>query len=154
MSTTISTDFNGTKDRVLNQPDVETIDLEGNPLRTLVHFRGKLQVATLSRSSWLMGPDDDRTLVQTDRGYSGACWVGRPTHVFDEDYLELGVDSEGATHVWNVWDNVVHVVAGGDRKRTEDLDATRAGDALNWVAFVADRRGWADLHPIFTEVRE
>ncbi|ELZ84425.1 hypothetical protein C453_12801 [Haloferax elongans ATCC BAA-1513] len=122
------------------------------PIRCIVTLQEGTQIATLYDAPTLMGPNDERHMVSSDRGISAATWA-LPDHVFNDNYVELGVDADGSIHVWNVWDNVVHVVdADGRRERVERLNDYGGKDVLTWVEFVAGRRGWADLDPVFEEV--
>lgn len=70
----------------------------------------------------------------------------RPPTVF------LGVDSAGAHHVYRTRTETVHVVHP-DRGRTH-TERLRGRHADEWMAFVADRRGWArrDYGVGFTEL--
>ncbi|MFC7202841.1 hypothetical protein ACFQJC_04890 [Haloferax namakaokahaiae] len=153
MSTTIPTVENGTDtDSALNRRDFDEDDL---PVRALYRADGEtLQVVTISHPELLLGPAEERHLVASDRGTVEALWVSGAPHVFDEAWLELGVDAEGATHIWNVWDNVVYVVnAAGALEYVFDFDDEPRLDVVLYLDHVENRRGWTSLHPVFAEVR-
>ena len=57
-------------------------------------------------------------------------------------YINLGTDGDGATHTYRTTDETVHAVAAdGTREHVEQLAGASVDD---WMAFVADKRGWAD----------
>jgi len=58
----------------------------------------------------------------------------RPTTV------ELGEDQRGADHIYRPRDELIHVIAAdGTREHVEDMRGRSVDD---WMAYVADRRGW------------
>lgn len=56
-------------------------------------------------------------------------------------YFALGIDAEGALHVFCTKDRTVHVLNDGERENTRWLDRRPIGD---WMGFVAERRGWVE----------
>ena len=59
-------------------------------------------------------------------------------------YIELGVDSRGASHCWHTPSNTVHVVdAHGVRTHRFDLEDTALPSIDAYCAHVAEKRQWA-----------
>ena len=62
-----------------------------------------------------------------------------------DSYIMVGVDQEGAHHIYRTRDETVHVIKNGQRTYRQELD----GRSVNaWITFVSERRGWKyrDLH--------
>ena len=58
-----------------------------------------------------------------------------------DDYIPVGVDEEGAHHVYRTTDESVHVIENGGRTQRENLEAV--GQTINaWIDYVAHERGW------------
>jgi hypothetical protein len=61
-------------------------------------------------------------------------------------YVPLGRDERGAEHVWGATQRAVFVVSpDGGRERHPDRDDQEylaGGDIAEWMAHVADTRGW------------
>jgi len=53
------------------------------------------------------------------------------------DHMVLGIDGVGHVHHYDARAERVHVVSDAGRELTE-----RVGDVDDWMAFVAERRGW------------
>jgi len=58
-------------------------------------------------------------------------------------YLALGVDADGCWHTYRTTDETVLVTSADGIEHVERLGGRAVRE---WVAFVDDRRGWAD-HP-------
>jgi hypothetical protein len=70
--------------------------------------------------------------------------VGAVVAILDE-LVDLGVDQEGARHLWSPDSNLVWAVEpGGDVEWSYDLDADAHADkdARKWTHYVARERGW------------
>ncbi len=57
------------------------------------------------------------------------------------DTIVLGVDDFGCQHVYRTATETIHVVEDGERVHVEHLGNRHADE---WMAFVADRRGWSE----------
>lgn len=56
-------------------------------------------------------------------------------------YFDLGQDAGGAWHTYCTLTDEVHVVADGERELVQALEGR---DIEDWMAFVAQERGWDD----------
>jgi len=63
--------------------------------------------------------------------------AGRPA------YMVIGRDETGASHVYRTTDETIHVVRDTEREHVQHLGARPVED---WLAHVADARGWAETH--------
>lgn len=66
----------------------------------------------------------------------------KPTDRIDQLAL-LGTDAAGAEHRLDTTGRVVYVLRDGEVQQAESI-RNRGLEA--WVQYVADRRGWAELH--------
>ncbi|OAQ51485.1 hypothetical protein HTG_18945 [Natrinema mahii] len=65
-----------------------------------------------------------------------------------DDYIPVGVDNEGAHHVYRTIDESVHVVENGERTVRYDLeDVEKTID--DWIDYIADRRGGFEVQYLF-----
>ena len=56
-----------------------------------------------------------------------------------DSYIQIGVDQEGAHHLYRTEDETVHVIRDGQRTYRQDLD----GRSINeWINYVRGKRGW------------
>jgi hypothetical protein len=61
------------------------------------------------------------------------------------DYIFVGIDTEGAHHVYRTTDETVHVIRNTDRTHRYDLEGLE--QTINdWINYVAARRGFATQH--------
>ncbi|QGN05867.1 hypothetical protein Hrd1104_00215 [Halorhabdus sp. CBA1104] len=56
-----------------------------------------------------------------------------------DNYIPLGTDADGRSHVYRTLDETIHVIDGDERTHREAI-ATRSVD--EWMAFVEGRVGW------------
>lgn len=59
------------------------------------------------------------------------------------DYLELGDDTDGASHVYRTTDETIHVVHDGDRVQRFDLNETSVDTYVKFVRDEVEGREWA-----------
>lgn len=58
------------------------------------------------------------------------------------DYIELGDDSDGASHVYRTTDETIHVVQDGKRIQKFVLDTCTVDDYVKFVRDEVDEREW------------
>ncbi|MFA9427052.1 hypothetical protein [Natronorubrum sp. A-ect3] len=64
------------------------------------------------------------------------------------DYIFVGVDNEGAHHVYRTTDESVHVIENGERTFRYDLeDVEKTID--DWIDYIYDRRGGFEAQYLF-----
>src|SRR6056297_1702624 len=64
------------------------------------------------------------------------------------DYISVGIDNEGAHHVYRTSDESVHVIENGERTVRYDLeDIEKTID--DWIDYIADRRGGFEVQYLF-----
>ena len=56
-------------------------------------------------------------------------------------YIQIGVDSEGAHHIYRTRDETVHVIRDGQRSYRIDL-LKRRKTVNDWIRHVSCKRGW------------
>jgi len=64
------------------------------------------------------------------------------------DYISVGIDNEGAHHVYRTTDESVHVIENGERTVRYDLeDVEKTID--DWIDYIIDRRGGFEVQYLF-----
>ncbi|RZV05210.1 hypothetical protein BDK88_4233 [Natrinema hispanicum] len=64
------------------------------------------------------------------------------------NYISVGIDNEGAHHVYRTTDESVHVIENGERTVRYDLeDVEKTID--DWIDYIADRRGGFEVQYLF-----
>ncbi|MFD1564419.1 hypothetical protein ACFR99_12765 [Haloarchaeobius amylolyticus] len=64
------------------------------------------------------------------------------------NYISVGIDNEGAYHVYRTTDESVHVIENGERTVRYDLeDVEKTID--DWIDYIADRRGGFKVQYLF-----
>ena len=64
------------------------------------------------------------------------------------NYISVGIDNEGAHHVYRTTDESVHVIENGERTFRYDLkDVEKTID--DWIDYIADRRGGFEVQYLF-----
>ncbi|QFU84298.1 hypothetical protein [Natronorubrum aibiense] len=64
------------------------------------------------------------------------------------DYIPIGIDNEGAHHVYRTTDESVHVIENGERAFRYDLeDVEKTID--DWIDYITDRRGGFEVQYLF-----
>jgi hypothetical protein len=67
------------------------------------------------------------------------------THRIRDNYIHLGVDQSGASHVYRTSDETIFAIeADGTRSYRFDVSDMSHRAADDYVAHVGDARGWAD----------
>ncbi|WP_306055611.1 hypothetical protein [Natronococcus wangiae] len=61
------------------------------------------------------------------------------------DYILVGVDTDGAHHVYRTIDESVHVIDSHERTYRYDLEALEK-TINDWIAYITTRRGFATQH--------
>ncbi|MDG5761830.1 hypothetical protein QA600_21130 [Natronococcus sp. A-GB1] len=61
------------------------------------------------------------------------------------DYILVGIDTEGAHHVYRTTDETVHVIDGPERTYRYDLEALEQ-TIDDWINYVTTRRGFPTQH--------
>lgn len=56
-----------------------------------------------------------------------------------DNYIPLGTDADGRSHVYRTLDETVHVIDGTERVHREDVTHRSVDE---WMAFVEGRVGW------------
>jgi hypothetical protein len=67
------------------------------------------------------------------------------SHSIRDDYIHLGVDQSGASHVYRTSDETIFAIeADGTRSYRFDVSEMSHRAADDYVAHVGDARGWED----------
>jgi hypothetical protein len=67
------------------------------------------------------------------------------SHSIRDRYIHLGIDAEGAAHVYRTSDETIFAIeADGTRSYRFDVSDMSHRAADDYVAHVADARGWAE----------
>jgi hypothetical protein len=67
------------------------------------------------------------------------------THRIRDHYIHLGIDSEGASHVYRTTDETIFCIeADGTRSYRFDVSEMGHRAADDYVAHVGDARGWSE----------
>ncbi|MFC6765901.1 hypothetical protein [Natrinema soli] len=61
------------------------------------------------------------------------------------DYILVGIDTEGAHHVYRTTDETVHVIHNTKRTYCYDLEAVNQ-DINDWIEYVKAERGFTTQH--------
>ena len=113
--------------------------------RALVNYNGNALVATVETPQEAL--DEALVIATFDRHPSTVSVpVGAVVRELDNEGDLLGVDGEGAAHVYYAESNTIEVwddedLARASLDRAVNLDEGDR-DARKWTAFVADVRGW------------
>jgi len=109
------------------------------------HLHGRQQLPATVRVHTKTLREDERVKVEFDRfPRARFVHVNHVKRLLDAEQF-LGIDGDGAKHVWDPEENEVEVIGDGDEAPTVfDQDAPQK-DVRTWTHHVARERGWR--HP-------